>query len=856
MAATSDDLASTVASFGVRPKTGAGAASEARRDERRREIRTWTRDDVTRHLTAEGTLRDLTIFVHIDVIKAETGSESVLPSFGAGQRRRVPLITALHYQRIDGNALLDMSQADLMRVVGIQQLGMAKAVLRVVAALSDPQHLLPEIQFIPVQSQLAGAGSSAACHVVTSSVSKDHPPAAAVRYASLDPFSGWESQMHQVTADPTLRDKAKSKFSLGKMFGKSVADINTDDLDTQRAISAAKDEIDIMLAREQNEALLRASEHAREELAVATVEDALSDGLDPCGAPPPCETVIRMSATYSAGILEAERRLSEIRANYRSLASVVGDQLTVPLVVKSAARCWGWASDQEQSAIRGAADAVGRARAARGAKRAKAITNPSHRLPCSRSEADSIPVNDSVRLAGQRPASATSRQLAALGTDAAPLDSPLTRNDFICAVSYLTEHQEPAEFDRLLCVLSSEFGRDRIELVRRQQTAQELFRKLDVACCGALPLSTMAAMVSAYCTDHGIVNMTANTGAAAPLALTARRRRSSAARPASAPLHRSLSSSVASPTRDAMPPAAVLLPPAGRPSSATSARNDADEATVDEATFSDFIVDELCEMKGDQFDNAIMSLRVIAEKLTANERPFQTITQTSFEDAVVQGTTVTPRNMVIILSSSADPAVFVQTMFATGQKTLRTAAALHRQVADPALICAPPVRQPKLHVCCVDGDLGMRKTLELISSAGLERGNWILVDCPPTTMDPVPQHVAPPAKQAGSPYDVDYLQIALDEAEEIIAANEREKKRRQSSSQPVSAGLDGLSEVRNGLMNTFLRSAARLILSKSSLSIHRSFRLFVRCPVDSLDDNNVPQIARSISAIVPLRVSV
>ena len=879
-------------------KIGSGAAGEKLRDERRLEIRSWTRDDVKRHLTAEGTLRDLTIFVPIDVLKAETTSE-VLPSFGAGQRRRIPLIEALHVHKIDGNALLDFSQADLMRAVGIHQLGMAKAVLRVVATLCDPQHIIPDVYFNPV-ALTSSQGTAAASKRLLKGPENHHSEKpntsvgadeqlAVVKYSSLDPFSGWEKQMHRVTADAELRQRSKSKFELGRMFGRDAGTHHhdDDDFETQRAIAVARDELSIILTREAQEADASNAQEVenKKELELGTeapkdTSTRTADGLGSVAVLAGLEAVVRMPTVYSAGILEAERRLTELRANYRSIVLVVGSELSVRLVADGAARCWNWGNDDEGVSMEAILAAVESGRAAR--------RNSKHRQGEDKNKFSAETRGITDKAAGgivskhQRPASATTRPpkggalLVQSAGDSSTVertvseDSSLTRNDFICLVQFLTDHKEPAEFDQLLAFFSAEYGKDRIENVRRQQAAQLLFRKLDQSDCGFVPLTKVSALVSQYCAQNNIQQQSSSRGDFTSLSLTGKRKRSSASstsRPSSAPSRRLLQATA---SRDdtssgAPSPQRLLLGPASsdRPTSASSSRGGGganSEVEVDEALFSDFVVEELTDMKSDQFDNVMMQLRVIVEHMIAEGRPFRSLSQHEFEDAVVQGTTVVHRSLVIILSSSVDPSVFVQSMFSSGQKMLRTAAALHRQVADPSLICAPAIRQAKLVVCCVDGELSMKKALESISSSGMERGNWIFVDCPVNTLDPSPKHVAhthtAQLEGVASPYDVDYLQIALDEFDEVYRDGEDDEedadhhRRHRKSPEERNAEM-----TRNGMMNIFLRQAARLILSKSSLSIHRSFRLFVRCPLDKLDDNNIPQIARSIGLILPLRIA-
>lgn len=128
---------------------GVFSESERVRLQRRREIRMWNRQDVREHLTRDGSLRAFTVFVPLSILEDELARQQqkkknhnssaevplITASFGNPSKRRVSVVEALYLHHIDGNALLDLQEADLMQKVGITQLGIAKAVTRVVDQL-------------------------------------------------------------------------------------------------------------------------------------------------------------------------------------------------------------------------------------------------------------------------------------------------------------------------------------------------------------------------------------------------------------------------------------------------------------------------------------------------------------------------------------------------------------------------------------------------------------------------------------------------------------------------------------------------------------------------------------------------
>jgi hypothetical protein len=218
----------------IESKVGVGSFLERSVISRRTEIRTWSRDDVRANL--EGSLRNVTVLAR-DVE-------------GRSKVSRVPLTEALYRHKVDGNALLELKEDDLLQWIGVCEIGVAKTLLRTVDSLISTRTTIRRPTSAPVNRT--------------------------VRYSSLDPFDGWD------TNDVVLHPKRNRLFRV--------------------AVPTQKPEVTSASKNTQSDD--RPPKPVTHSLGVVT-EGTLS-----------IETVRQPKAEFSLGPLEGERRLAECRAMF------------------------------------------------------------------------------------------------------------------------------------------------------------------------------------------------------------------------------------------------------------------------------------------------------------------------------------------------------------------------------------------------------------------------------------------------------------------------------------------------------------------------------------------------------------
>jgi hypothetical protein len=220
----------------IESKVGVGSFLERSVISRRTEIRTWSRDDVRANL--EGSLRNVTVLAR-DVE-------------GRGKVSRVPLTEALYRHKVDGNALLELKEDDLLQWIGVCEIGVAKTLLRTVDSLISTRTTIRRPTSAPVNRT--------------------------VRYSSLDPFDGWD------TNDVALHPKRNRLFRVAVPIQKNQTEVTTTSTNTQ------SDD--------------RPPKPVTHSLGVVT-EGTLS-----------IEAVRQPKTEFSLGPLEGERRLAECRAMF------------------------------------------------------------------------------------------------------------------------------------------------------------------------------------------------------------------------------------------------------------------------------------------------------------------------------------------------------------------------------------------------------------------------------------------------------------------------------------------------------------------------------------------------------------
>lgn len=230
-------------------KIGYGSTLESTIISRRTEIRLWSRSDVRTNL--EGPLRNVTVLAR-----------------DAGKVSRIPLAEALYRHMIDGNALLELKEDDLMQWIGISEVGVAKTLLRTVANL---------VLSAPTQC-LKSRPSSA-------------PTNRTIRYSSLDPFDGWDSEQ------PLLHPKRNRLFRVSTLHPTMV-------VKPKESVAA---QVDVVAQRVE---MPEAATQACLETAIASAN---------------------VTSTFALGPLERERRVAEARAMFDVIQSA--QQVTLGWVV-------------------------------------------------------------------------------------------------------------------------------------------------------------------------------------------------------------------------------------------------------------------------------------------------------------------------------------------------------------------------------------------------------------------------------------------------------------------------------------------------------------------------------------------
>lgn len=207
---------------------------------RRVEIRTWSRDDVRCHL--EGPMRNVTVLVR-----------------DKDKLSRVSLTEALYRHKIDGNALLDLKEQDLMQWIGVCEVGVAKTLLRTVDALVAEK--LPSVLKRPSSAPLRNT----------------------IRYSSLDPFEGWDSSVG-------LHPKRNTLFRVSTRRPQEEQPV-----------------------QKQSTTQTSATNEPRSSNASTWTERVVESSS---------ESLCEVAETFRLGPLEKERRLAESRAMFDVLKSV------------------------------------------------------------------------------------------------------------------------------------------------------------------------------------------------------------------------------------------------------------------------------------------------------------------------------------------------------------------------------------------------------------------------------------------------------------------------------------------------------------------------------------------------------
>lgn len=251
----------------IEMKTGMGSFLEGSVISRRTEIRTWSRDDVRANL--DGPLRNVSVLAR-DVE-------------ARGRVLRMPLTEALYRHKIDGNALLELREDDLMQWIGVCEIGVAKTLLRTVDSLVATRTTIRRPNSAPVNRT--------------------------IRYSSLDPFDGWDAP------DEGLHPKRNRIFRVC-MANKSTRSIVSLATQTQDCVP---DSI------------------VTESVGVST-DDLPSNGT--MSNEVMCET----RQGFSLGPLEQERRVAECRSMFDVLRST--QAVNLGWIVDSAVLCLDLAPSQ------------------------------------------------------------------------------------------------------------------------------------------------------------------------------------------------------------------------------------------------------------------------------------------------------------------------------------------------------------------------------------------------------------------------------------------------------------------------------------------------------------------------------
>lgn len=701
-------------------KIGVGSITEERRMFRRTQIREWSRADVRRQLSDAPSLQHLTALI-------PSSSEGV-PTL-----KRVPLPDALYAQNVDGNALLDLTQDELMKHVGILDLGTAKALMRTIELLCEP----PLAEFPANKKALRphSAGSAVA----------------AVRYSTLDPFRGWEEQL-----DEPRHPKRHTLFTV------KSSSTTCSDVATAKAIENAKDEINRLIASEvsladdsldPNQNLIKTKTCDGDNTSHPSVAEVGTD--EPNWE---LETVVKdpKGESFKLGPLEKERRMSEIRSIFEILKSVLSESdLTLQWVTTAVGDCFRWDQRTIDEMILAAYQSLRLQR-----ENAANAVRTQTRRPWSANPSSKPQKEWSV-------AALQSSRLPSDPSDSFAKSLRLSKQDFRSAVCFFTDKLPPHEFDQLFRFIGSQFGKERQENMRRYRSLQVVFK-----CLASARPSKGADQVSISQLDFDeLIKMVDQRTPSVESHISTSRRKSN--RPTSAPTNKPL------PTHS--------IP-----------------ETVSEESFCQHFLTSFLDsdnMKPEEFDKEALQIRIVAEKLAFQWRESTKASRRKIMPQEELDETVTVQSssfkcVVLIFAESFDPSGMIQRYFAdskTKQKQEQASdRARNRADGRPAVV-APSPRQGELILLSVESESSIASILETVSNFGIERGFWIFVDCPGNTVDP---HT----RQGGT-----------------------------------------------GLLSLFLRQLGCKILTKASASIHASFRVFVRCPLDIPDAQNIPQLIRTVS---------
>jgi hypothetical protein len=652
---------------------------------------------------------------------------STSPTFGVSNRCRVAVVDALHLHHVDGSALLDFTQEDLMSRIGIRQLGIAKAILRAIQRLCDPVVELPAPSYEPPQLQKSMAARPSSAPASRKYNADQNSSGDAIRYAALNPFAGWEEQLSEkrhpkrttkfvvrgyaarpATAVPTVREAPENSFSFRSSGGEDEMKMNAACMTTEN------------------------------------VEEPIDGCCNLQGAP--LETKVAETA-FRLGPLERERRLGDVRNIYRILNSVVG-AITLGWVVEAIGKKLDW----EPASFRA------RRRAIYTILR-NSFLNAEHRVT-------------------GRPHSATilrTQLQPLLELPSEPSDEfidnlKLGRVEFRVAMMNLLAGETPDVFDGCLSYINKEHGEARQETARRKRAIEALFSHMDIEREGV----ARAALINSVFNEFSTLE---------------NRQPAPTKRPVSAPT--TIRSSLGT-----------------QKNSFRGMTSD-----LDEEGFLQLMASKTEGETNENFDHIILNLRIAVERSLALAKRQEAspgrrlLTTADLECALNESSTATP--LLVLVGSNADPGCLLLELF---EKRRQGSRGMNRSHLD-AIPVGPPPSQNSLLSFVPDSESSCRRAMSAIETQGIDRGCWIYIAGTADSLEVAEQHL---------PGDL--------------------KLKEQVAEQRFT-----------GLLNGLLRGSSRLLLTRTSASVHPSFRLFVHIPLDTLDANNFPLIAKSISVVLKLR---
>lgn len=914
-------------------------------------MRCWSADDVHHHLQCVPLFNSIVVLMQRRV-DADSGS---------CPRERMSLADALHAHNMDGNALLDLTQEDLMSHFGVRQLGTAKSVIRTISDLLDPCmtplesiELVDDPVLAPAATRIAwdvtshvdreserlaaGDDSSAAPpRVFCAATSPSFKHLSALDPLSEDreaqqksrPASAGDRRLHSLmmlsaqrrqklfhrdgVANETLVAKRSSEYAVAEAVATSTqsAPRGTIRIADRQAPSNAEPVLlntapprdpDISgISPVRNDAKCNNNDE---------VDGGVGDSAGRCegervGAPstlgPPgrdaCERVITMGRrTETVGILEQERRYKSITDLHATLAVAFPDGVNLRWLVNMCGEVTKWDSIALEDMATHFYNTVTEARAALKKKRHRHHKRPVPALVESAKsaegqeerDADEPPHPDEPPHA-EEPAAQPARasRIVSISEDAheneeqqdakdvaesqapptvAQCDSKpprptatiaptttkgdgrslrekqeallLTVDEFRTIMLSVVSSMSSTEYDHAMEYIDTTYGGEKLEQVRRQSAAHSLFVKWDLARRGFIPFEQLFQVLQQY--NEKEKRRLTEQGRAQDIAAPTQLAKGAMIHPTLGVLRigvtrRRPASGERSTAGASLASSATSMASLDRRSGSRVGRSTVGSG-FDVESFIGFVEDETRQSTSEEFDRQMYALRTLVDEQLANEQGLGSLKLTAddIQDKYLPRTS-TFRPFLLLYSTAIDPTTMVEAVFE--QCRVREREWSSRHVSASIIGVAPPLKQKKLHIFTAGSDASESEALQCIEKNGITRGHWVYVSFPPEAISPP---ACPPVDEDSS--GVSRLDDDLRSVSSLISLS-------TSASAAYSVTSSSGKTKFNGRMNVFLRRLALCVATRATALVHERFRLFCHCPIDFVDANNIPQVARSVAFI-------